>query len=162
MDAVKHGRANLGYGEQLVTNLAELLPKLCVVDLRCSGVDDTDVAAAIMTLDSREGACPVPVRAVADAAYRVCAENPRQLLPEYIDVRDYQADVNRADIARVRVEPPRVAGGIAQDRCHHIRCQIFLASGGAIGGPGAAAPLCGERERGESEHCQNGGKGQGR
>jgi hypothetical protein len=86
------------------------MPKLCVVDLRCSGVDDTDVAAAIMTLDSREGACPVPVRAVADAAYRVCAENPRQLLPEYVDVRDFQGDVNRADIARVRVEPLRVAG----------------------------------------------------
>src|ERR1017187_633313 len=118
MDAVKLGRVNLGDGEQLVAYLAELLPKLCVVDLRCSGIDDTDVAAAIMALDSRQGACPVPVRAVADAAYRVCLENPRQFRPEYVDVRNTQDDVNRADIARVRVEPPRGAGRIAQDRCH--------------------------------------------
>ena len=127
------------YGEQLVTNLAELLPKLCVVDLRCSRVDDTDVAAAIMSFDSREGACPVPVRAVAESAYRVRLENPRQFRPEYVDVRDFQGDVNRADIARVRVEPPRVSGRSAQDRRNHIRRQIFLASSGAVVDPGPPA-----------------------
>lgn len=137
------------YGEQLVTNLAELLPKLCIVDLRCSRVDDTDVATAIVSLDSRESACPVPVRTVAESAYRVRLENPRQFRPEDVDVRNFQGDVNRADIAGARVEPSRVSGRSAQDRRNHIRRQIFLASSGAVVDPGPArCSQCGCTESG--------------
>ena len=60
-------------GEQLVAYSAEPLPKLGVMDLRCSGVDDTDIASAIMALGRRERTRLVPERAVADAGNRVRA-----------------------------------------------------------------------------------------
>src|SRR5580658_3808550 len=99
-----------GCGEEFVAYIAELLSEFCVMDLRCSRVDDTDIATAIMAFDSREGACLVPIGAVADAAHPMHAGDHRQFLPKYVDVGDFQGDVNRTDIARVSVEPPRCAG----------------------------------------------------
>jgi len=88
-----------GQREQLVANISELLRERFVLDLR-GRPDHADVAAARVALDRRDGgARRIPVGAITDPRKRVRADNSRHLLSEYVDVRDYQTDIDGTGVA---------------------------------------------------------------
>lgn len=69
-----------------------------------------------MALYSGQGACLVPVRTIAEAADRMRANDSRDFLPEQVDIRNLNGDVNRTNVTRVRIAPPRMTGRMTMVR----------------------------------------------